>query len=103
MTAQKVSLSGLISDTKEGTPLAGANVYLVGTSLGTATNGEGNYTISGISKGPYLVKVTYIGYATLEDSINIDEEDLKKDGFRSIADFISGMTDRYAINLHKSF
>ena len=79
MVAQKASLTGIVSDTKEGTPLAGANVYLVGTSLGTATNGEGNYTISGISKGAYLVKVTYIGYTTLEDSIFIDAEDLKKD------------------------
>ena len=43
MAAQKVSLSGIVSDTKEGIPLAGANVYLVGTSLGTATNEEGFY------------------------------------------------------------
>ena len=46
MTAQKVSLTGTVSDTKEGTPLVGANIYLVGTSLGTATNDEGTYTLS---------------------------------------------------------
>ena len=77
--AQKVSLTGKVSDTKEGTPLVGANVYLAGTSLGTATNEEGNYTISGISQGTYVVKVTYIGYTTLEDSIIIKEEDVTKD------------------------
>ena len=32
----------------------------------------------------------------------LTKEDLKKDGFRSIADFISGMTDRFAIKLHKT-
>ena len=32
--------------------------------------------------------------------ISIDQ--LKNDSNRAIADFISGMTDRYAINLHKS-
>jgi iron complex outermembrane receptor protein len=62
MAAQKVSLSGIVSDTKEGTPLVGTNVYLVGTSLGTTTNEEGFYTIKGIKKGSYVVKVTYIGY-----------------------------------------
>ena len=77
--AQKVSLTGKVSDTKEGTPLVGANVYLAGTSLGTATNEDGNYTISGISQGTYVVKVTYIGYTTLEDSIIINEEDETKD------------------------
>ena len=79
MAAQKVSLSGIVSDTKEGTPLVGANVYLVGTSLGTATNEEGFYTIKGIKKGSYVVKVTYIGYKTLEDSIVLNEEDISKD------------------------
>ena len=30
------------------------------------------------------------------------KDQLKKDKYRSIADYISGMTDRYAINLYKS-
>ena len=32
----------------------------------------------------------------------IAADQLKKDPNRAIADFISGMTDRYAINLHKN-
>ena len=32
----------------------------------------------------------------------ITKESLKDNRFRSIADFISGMTDRFAINLHKN-
>ena len=32
----------------------------------------------------------------------IDKQDLKHDKFRAVSDFISGMTDRYAINLYKS-
>ena len=32
----------------------------------------------------------------------ISSEQLKNDKYRAIADFISGMTDRYAINLHKA-
>ena len=30
----------------------------------------------------------------------ISKEDLKNDKYRAISDFISGMTDRYAINLY---
>ena len=32
----------------------------------------------------------------------LTKEQLKLDKYRAIADFISGMTDRFAINLHKS-
>ncbi len=33
----------------------------------------------------------------------ISKDHLSKDKYRAISDFISGMTDRYAINLHKNF
>ena len=33
----------------------------------------------------------------------ISKEQLSLDKYRAISDFISGMTDRYAINLHKNF
>jgi dGTPase len=32
----------------------------------------------------------------------ISKEQLSNDKYRAISDFISGMTDRYAINLHKN-
>ena len=32
----------------------------------------------------------------------ISKKQLTKDKYRSISDFISGMTDRYAINLHNN-
>ena len=79
LSSQKVSLTGTVSDSKQGTPLVGANVYLTGTSLGTATNDEGTFTISGISQGSYIVKVTYIGYVSFEDSITIKAEDISRD------------------------
>ncbi len=34
---------------------------------------------------------------------NIYEEFLKKNKERAISDFISGMTDRYAINLYNNY
>ena len=33
----------------------------------------------------------------------ISREKLNKDKHRAVSDFISGMTDRYAINLYKNF
>src|SRR5574338_93121 len=56
-------LSGKIVDAATGEPLIGANVILVGTQTGAATDVDGNYFILNITPGTYEVKVTYVGYA----------------------------------------
>ena len=37
-----------------------------------------------------------------KDTILLERDQLKENNTRAIADFISGMTDRYAINLYNS-
>lgn len=56
-------LSGKIidSDTKE--PLIGANILIMGTNAGAATDLSGEYFILNITPGTYSVRVSYVGYA----------------------------------------
>ncbi|MGB0979036.1 MAG: TonB-dependent receptor, partial [Croceimicrobium sp.] len=61
---EKASMSGVVTDAKTGETLIGANVTLVGTYLGGATDYNGNYLISGIKPKDYTVKVQFIGYET---------------------------------------
>jgi len=49
------------ADTKE--PLIGANVIILNTGMGAATDLDGNYFILNITPGTYSVKVSYVGYA----------------------------------------
>ena len=60
--SQNVNLSGFVKDASSGDPLVGANVYIVGTSLGTASNEKGFYKLPNISEGTYIVRAEYIGY-----------------------------------------
>jgi outer membrane receptor protein involved in Fe transport len=55
------------ADTKE--PLIGANIVVLETQAGAATDVDGNYFILNINPGTYSVKVSYVGYApkTLEN------------------------------------
>jgi len=56
-------LSGKVIDADTREPLIGANLLLVNTTLGTATDLSGEYFILNITPGNYDVKVSYVGYA----------------------------------------
>ena len=55
-------IAGKVTDKATDTPLAGANVTLQGTSMGDATDLEGEYRIKNVPPGEYTLVVTYIGY-----------------------------------------
>ncbi len=56
-------ISGSVKDVETGTPLAGVNIVLEGTTLGAATDVSGSYVILDVSPGIYSLKASYIGYA----------------------------------------
>ncbi len=59
--AQKGRVAGKVVD-ENNNPLIGANVLLIGTNLGAATNSRGRFLISGVKPGMYDLKVSIIGY-----------------------------------------
>ncbi len=58
-------ISGKVIDLQTGQPLIGANVLIVGTSFGAATDIHGEYAISHLDPGVYDVRASYIGYKTV--------------------------------------
>ncbi len=65
--AQTITVKGTVVD-KEGEPLIGASVVVQGETLGTATDFDGQFTISAPSNGTLIV--SYVGYDTQEIAIN---------------------------------
>ena len=53
-------ISGVVTD-QNGDPLVGANVVVVGTTLGDAADPDGRYTIT-VPVGTYSVRADFIGY-----------------------------------------
>jgi TonB-dependent receptor len=65
------NISGVIKDSQTGEPLVSANIYVKGTSLGTASNLDGKYMLMKIPAGKDTVVFRYIGYQTLQTVINV--------------------------------
>ncbi|MCF4101289.1 TonB-dependent receptor [Gillisia sp. M10.2A] len=66
------ALTGTIVNTV-GNPISDVNLELEGTSLGTESNFRGEFQLSNIPVGNYILKVSYVGYQSLERSIVITE------------------------------
>uniref|UniRef100_B3ENM0 TonB-dependent receptor n=1 Tax=Chlorobium phaeobacteroides (strain BS1) TaxID=331678 RepID=B3ENM0_CHLPB len=65
------SVKGTITDKTDGEGIIGASAMLENTTLGSASDVEGNYTISNIPAGTYRLKVNAIGYAPFFQTISV--------------------------------
>ncbi len=63
-------IKGVIVD-EHGKPLFSANVILLGTTYGAATNFKGEYRLANIPPGNYKLKVSYVGYKKIVKNIEI--------------------------------
>lgn len=73
----KGSLHGSVNDAKTGKTLAGAYIFLHDIKTSAASDANGNYTINNIPSGKYLIEVSYIGYATIVETIEITDNSIK--------------------------
>lgn len=70
----KSSLSGFIKDAKTKATLPGATIYFPDLKVGTISDDKGYFHISSITDGKHLIEISYQGYATFIDNIEINGE-----------------------------
>ena len=73
-----LSIKGTIYDSKTKEPIIGANIFLDGTSYGTASDIDGSYNLKNIrscSTCEYILKSTYIGYIDFKKKILANNND----------------------------
>lgn len=64
LKAETGSISGKVLDAESGEQLIGAAVFIEGTTLGSATDLDGNYNIVNLEAGVYELTISYISYKT---------------------------------------
>ncbi|MCT4588478.1 MAG: TonB-dependent receptor [Carboxylicivirga sp.] len=86
--AQTGILKGKITDRKTGEELIGAAIVVEGTTTGTTTDFEGNYTMPPLAPGTYKIRCQYISYeAQVKEGIII------KDGEETVLNFLMGESE----------
>ncbi|HTO93358.1 MAG TPA: carboxypeptidase-like regulatory domain-containing protein [Bacteroidota bacterium] len=65
------SVQGTVRDAATGAPLENTNVYLSATTLGTATDSAGRFTLRNIPPGVYQVVASRVGYRIASRTVNV--------------------------------
>ena len=55
---------GKVKNSETGEPLFGANIILIGTTMGAATDLQGDYFVINVAPGVYAVKASMMGFVT---------------------------------------
>lgn len=67
LIAQNINVKGVVKSV-DGTTLPGVNVVIKGTTIGTSTDGNGNFSISAPAGGTLVF--SYIGFETMEVAVS---------------------------------
>jgi len=59
---QTGKIKGKVTEMGTGEPLIGANIIVIGSSLGAATDINGDFTITNVQAGAHEVKASFVGY-----------------------------------------
>jgi iron complex outermembrane receptor protein len=67
----RTQLSGKVTDTQTGLPLAGASIILSNSGMGTTADSSGNYLLKNLPLGHTIIEVSYTGYKSIVDHIDV--------------------------------
>ena len=69
--AQKATISGHVTTVGTGQPVAYGQVFVVGTTIGTSTDGQGGYVIPNAPTGTVQVRVLRVGYEEQKQTVTV--------------------------------
>lgn len=76
LMAQTGTIRGFVYDKGNGEPIIFTNVIVKGTTIGAATDVNGYFSITRLQPGSYTLMVTYLGYDTLEKTVNVARDQI---------------------------
>ena len=72
MAQDSGSLAGEVRDAGSGRAIAGAQVFLVDTSIGSLTNAEGQVLLLNVPVGEHVIRAEYLGYRRVDQTVQVE-------------------------------
>lgn len=100
LPAFSADIKGVVLDARTEAALAGVNVYVLGTSIGTATDQDGYFSLQYEPKGDFKLVFDFVGYKNLvqnlspQDDLSRLEIRLNEDIFQSETIVVTGIASR---------
>ena len=69
----QTTITGNVADESQ-EPILGVNVIVVGTSSGTATNNDGNFTLTVNQNPPFSIEISIIGYKSVVEEVTSNNQ-----------------------------
>ncbi len=85
--AQTATFKGKV--TAESEMLIGVSVSFPKLNIGTSTDNEGNFNIPDITAGKHTVKISFVGYLTITDTLNLKEGETLTKNYSLIPDALN--------------
>lgn len=84
--AQTGTIQGQVVDGRNGRPIPGVNVVIQGTTVGSATNNEGNYEIPNAPVGEHILRALFVGYDSPKKTIQVRADEVTEVNFEMGSD-----------------
>lgn len=74
-------ISGRITEAASGSPLIGANVVIIGSSIGAAADGNGAFEIRNVPVGTHMLEASMLGFDSDQIEITVTEGEIARADF----------------------
>ena len=92
MRGSQTAITGTVLTKSSNEALAGVNVIIAGTELGTASDADGEFKINKIPAGQYIVRAQMMGYANAEQEVTLEENETVNLTFQLESTVLNGET-----------
>jgi outer membrane receptor protein involved in Fe transport len=73
----QTTITGSVLDAATGQPLAGVNVTIENRQVGTATSGDGSFSLQTQLAPPFVLAFSYVGYETLRQPVSAGQTEVR--------------------------
>ncbi len=84
-------IAGRVVDKQTGEPLPGVNIVIEGSTLGAATDLDGNYVILNVPSGKYTLRASFVGYGRVRiENVRVTVDQTTREDFQMSTEALEG-------------